>query len=434
MKFAGNPKAQAGHQVTFSPQTFDTNMQNHSERQSPSSQDIKQHGFSSKSKIALDDWTQAGDLGERRRIENSVVQRNYRRKITERNDLGLHNLNYSPGSDRDPNLISTFRLDKTAALQKIDKKHKLCYRRISVACVLISPPEKQCRKRKIRCIVSLEDSKDCSNCIRLNNVCTFTAKARPVPEHKGKPTFPNTQNIASWIGANVSQTTTELCNLYAPNAYADATTWLPGDTICGQPSVPIADATSPASFPVQTIDQNQPSLLIEPQKPLTTTPCNLTTYPYILSNPQSQTTFWAFQGLYLQEYRSAYGTTTLGLHSNYNYNNLQPQGQLYQKQVPEIINTNTISIANPELSVTQHIQQQNTTPNVQMVNRPKLQCWEHGCNGRSFSSFSNLLRHQRKKSGQATKVTCPNCGTEFTRAAARNLHQENGKCKPQPST
>lgn len=78
MKFAGNPETQAGHQVTFSPQTFDANMQSHSERQSPSSQDIRQHGFSSKSKIALDDCTQAGDLGERRRIENSVLQRNYR--------------------------------------------------------------------------------------------------------------------------------------------------------------------------------------------------------------------------------------------------------------------------------------------------------------------------------------------------------------------
>ena len=25
--------------------------------------------------------------------------------------------------------------------------------------------------------------------------------------------------------------------------------------------------------------------------------------------------------------------------------------------------------------------------------RPKPQCWEHGCNGRQFSTFSNLLRH-----------------------------------------
>jgi hypothetical protein len=47
--------------------------------------------------------------------------------------------------------------------------------------------------------------------------------------------------------------------------------------------------------------------------------------------------------------------------------------------------------------------------------RPKPQCWEHGCNGRQFSTFSNLLRHQREKSGQAAKATCPNCGAEFTR-------------------
>lgn len=32
--------------------------------------------------------------------------------------------------------------------------------------------------------------------------------------------------------------------------------------------------------------------------------------------------------------------------------------------------------------------------------RPKPQCWEHGCNGRQFSTFSNLLRHQREKSGE----------------------------------
>ncbi|KAI2628319.1 hypothetical protein GGS21DRAFT_492640 [Xylaria nigripes] len=47
--------------------------------------------------------------------------------------------------------------------------------------------------------------------------------------------------------------------------------------------------------------------------------------------------------------------------------------------------------------------------------RPKPQCWEHGCNGRQFSTFSNLLRHQREKSGQAAKASCPNCGAEFTR-------------------
>ncbi|KAK2071221.1 hypothetical protein P8C59_005661 [Phyllachora maydis] len=62
-------------------------------------------------------------------------------------------------------------------------------------------------------------------------------------------------------------------------------------------------------------------------------------------------------------------------------------------------------------------------------NRPKPQCWEHGCNGRQFSTFSNLLRHQREKSGQAAKAVCPNCGAEFTRTTARNGHLLHDKCK-----
>lgn len=67
---------------------------------------------------------------------------------------------------------------------------------------------------------------------------------------------------------------------------------------------------------------------------------------------------------------------------------------------------------------------------VRMVQgRPKPQCWEHGCNGRQFSTFSNLLRHQREKSGQASKASCPNCGAEFTRTTARNGHLLQGKCK-----
>lgn len=61
--------------------------------------------------------------------------------------------------------------------------------------------------------------------------------------------------------------------------------------------------------------------------------------------------------------------------------------------------------------------------------RSKPRCWEHGCNGRAFSTFSNLLRHQREKSGQASKATCPNCGAVFTRTTARNGHLQFDKCK-----
>lgn len=65
--------------------------------------------------------------------------------------------------------------------------------------------------------------------------------------------------------------------------------------------------------------------------------------------------------------------------------------------------------------------------------RPKPRCWEHGCNGRQFSTFSNLLRHQREKSGQAAKAMCPNCGAEFTRTTARNGHLLHDKCKQRRS-
>lgn len=61
--------------------------------------------------------------------------------------------------------------------------------------------------------------------------------------------------------------------------------------------------------------------------------------------------------------------------------------------------------------------------------RQKPQCWDHGCNGRQFSTFSNLLRHQREKSGQAAKSVCPRCGAEFTRTTARNGHMNHDKCK-----
>ena len=64
--------------------------------------------------------------------------------------------------------------------------------------------------------------------------------------------------------------------------------------------------------------------------------------------------------------------------------------------------------------------------------RPKPQCWEHGCNGREFSTFSNLLRHQREKSGNVSVAYCPTCGKEFTRRTARNAHMTHENCMPKP--
>ncbi|KAL5371724.1 hypothetical protein PMIN03_012674 [Paraphaeosphaeria minitans] len=60
--------------------------------------------------------------------------------------------------------------------------------------------------------------------------------------------------------------------------------------------------------------------------------------------------------------------------------------------------------------------------------KAKPQCWDHSCNGRQFSTFSNLLRHQREKSGMAAKSYCPRCGAEFTRPTARTNHMAHEKC------
>ncbi|KAL2384861.1 hypothetical protein RJZ90_001708 [Blastomyces dermatitidis] len=88
----------------------------------------------------------------------------------------------------------------------------------------------------------------------------------------------------------------------------------------------------------------------------------------------------------------------------------------------------------PVPNVTGHAYPASVSPapedQVRIVNsRPKPQCWDHGCNGREFSTFSNLLRHQREKAGTATKSECPHCGTVFTRTTARNGHLAQGKCK-----
>lgn len=65
---------------------------------------------------------------------------------------------------------------------------------------------------------------------------------------------------------------------------------------------------------------------------------------------------------------------------------------------------------------------------VVLASRPKPQCFDHGCNGRQFSTYSNLLRHQREKSDNSAKFPCPRCNLVFTRTTARNGHMTN-RCR-----
>lgn len=58
----------------------------------------------------------------------------------------------------------------------------------------------------------------------------------------------------------------------------------------------------------------------------------------------------------------------------------------------------------------------------------KLKCFDHGCNGRTFSCQANLLRHRKEQSAEAKTFHCRRCGRPFTRATARNLHEKRRTC------
>jgi len=58
-----------------------------------------------------------------------------------------------------------------------------------------------------------------------------------------------------------------------------------------------------------------------------------------------------------------------------------------------------------------------------------LRCFSHGCDGRSFSSYSNYRRHMKEKATSRLPFICPQCKRKFSRSTARNIHFEKGRCK-----
>ncbi|THV93095.1 hypothetical protein D6D26_08301 [Aureobasidium pullulans] len=61
-------------------------------------------------------------------------------------------------------------------------------------------------------------------------------------------------------------------------------------------------------------------------------------------------------------------------------------------------------------------------------NRHIIRCYDHGCNGRTFSSISNLRRHQRERAGQSAVCFCPRCGAPFYRRWTRDHHVMRMSC------
>ena len=55
-------------------------------------------------------------------------------------------------------------------------------------------------------------------------------------------------------------------------------------------------------------------------------------------------------------------------------------------------------------------------------------CFDHGCDGRTFSCPENYRRHVREQS-QSSRVSCPYCSLSFSRKSNRDTHISNGRCK-----
>ncbi|KAI0125744.1 hypothetical protein BJ170DRAFT_445488 [Xylariales sp. AK1849] len=187
------------------------------------------------------------------------------------------------------------------------------------------------------------------------------------------------------------------------------------------PPVTMAEFSTASALPIYSTSPSQISLLAEPvtMSGSSYVP-SYSTSPLpdqgMFSAPFSTLPSSGYMGL---DYSSGYPPPPPGQSLNAHYggnrsNSMAEPGMLYS--VPPALPS-----GNGSASEAGHVRV--------VQSRPKPQCWEHGCNGRQFSTFSNLLRHQREKSGQATKASCPNCGAEFTRTTARNGHLLHEKCK-----
>ncbi|OBT60697.1 hypothetical protein VE03_09830 [Pseudogymnoascus sp. 23342-1-I1] len=167
--------------------------------------------------------------------------------------------------------------------------------------------------------------------------------------------------------------------------------------------------SQPTSAPMSSVNlplQQQP-YMSPPHIPSTQSP-ELYQAPYPMIND--------FQGGYLLPYTTAPGEPSITSHSSH------PVTMPPMTSGPEM----QFYYGNQQQTGASH----DSPDTVRVVHsRPKPQCWDHDCNGRKFSTFSNLLRHQREKSGMASKPACPKCGAEFTRTTARNGHMQHEKCK-----
>lgn len=86
-------------------------------------------------------------------------------------------------------------------------------------------------------------------------------------------------------------------------------------------------------------------------------------------------------------------------------------------------------IAVPQTSVSYNTTLDSLQHNQNPIGTARIQCWDHGCNGRAFSSYGNFRRHIRERHTASKKHLCQVCGRAFSRSTARNDHYQQGKCR-----
>lgn len=112
------------------------------------------------------------------------------------------------------------------------------------------------------------------------------------------------------------------------------------------------------------------------------------------------------------------------------WNSLQPQCAYDRNISGANIPTSPLCDEGPyRLLPAEHHELNSVATAPELVSRTEYQCWQHGCNGRSFTNLNNYRRHLIEKAGTYVKATCPTCRREFSRASARDNHCALKRCK-----
>jgi hypothetical protein len=142
--------------------------------------------------------------------------------------------------------------------------------------------------------------------------------------------------------------------------------------------------------------------------------------------------------------RQGGGSTTEEVQQGRRYQPIQPRAQ--EPETPRSLSTPWIMYRPDDMSgqaqaPEEPAAQASSTSSSQQQQRPPLdhaqttasnpslpRCWEHGCNGRTFSCAENYRRHIRERSG-GSRATCPGCHHQFSRKSNLDAHIASGKCK-----